>query len=98
MVIGMETALSEALVDCRAGSRERVLPTTAIPSAWIALRSFAIRLTDRYRLARGVAHLNDRLLADVGLGSQDLGLGESLIRGSASDAAFWTYERSGRRR
>jgi hypothetical protein len=98
MVIGVETALSEALVDCRAGSRERVLPTTAIPSAWTAPRSFAIRLADRHRLARGVAHLNDRLLADVGLRPEDLGLGESLIRGSASDAAFWAFERSGRRR
>jgi uncharacterized protein YjiS (DUF1127 family) len=98
MVIGMELALLEALVDGPAESRERAFPTTAISSAWTALRSFAIRFADRRRLGRDMAHLNDRLLADVGLRPEGLGLGESLIRGSASEVFLWASDKRGRRR
>ena len=95
MTTGMETALFEALVDCRATARENAAATRWIASAGTTLRSFAIRLADRYRLGCGIAHLNDRLLADVGLSPQDLGLSESLMRGSASDAGFWAFDKRG---
>jgi hypothetical protein len=97
MTIGMETALFEALADCRATARKNALVTPVIASAWSALRSFAIHLADCYRLARSIAHLNDRLLADVGLGSRDLGLGESLIRGAASEVTLWVFDKRCRR-
>jgi hypothetical protein len=38
----------------------------------------------RNRLARSIAHLEDRLLADIGLSSQHLGFAERLARGKAA--------------
>ena len=96
MTTGMETALFEALVDCRATAHENAVATPWIASAWTALRSFALRSANRYRLGRSIAHLNDRLLADVGLSPQGLGLGESLIRGSTSEATLWAFGKRGR--
>jgi hypothetical protein len=38
------------------------------------------RAASRRRLARSIAHLDDRLLADVGLAPEHRGLGDRLIR------------------
>ena len=65
MTTGMETALFEALADCRATAHKNAVTAPWIASAWTALRSFATRSADRYRLGRSIAHLNDRLLADA---------------------------------
>jgi uncharacterized protein YjiS (DUF1127 family) len=92
----METALFEALADCGETARKNAVATPWIASAWTALRCFAIRFANRYRLGRSIAHLNDRLLADVGLSPEGLGLGESLIRGSASEATLWAFGKRGR--
>jgi len=39
-----------------------------------------MRFVARHRLRRSIAHLDDRLLADIGLSRQDLGFAERLAR------------------
>ena len=46
----------------------------------IALRGMFARISARRRLARSIAHLDDRLLADAGLTPQHRGLGDHLLR------------------
>lgn len=58
--------------------------TGAIRPLWIALRAMLARASARRRLARSIAHLDDRMLADAGLMPQDRGLGDSVIRGFAA--------------
>ena len=54
--------------------------TAAIQSNWAAFRSILARAAARRRLARSIAHLDDRLLTDAGLAPRDRGLGDRLIR------------------
>jgi uncharacterized protein YjiS (DUF1127 family) len=49
------------------------LRLTEVQSAWM-------RLLARRRLRRSIAHLDDRLLADIGLSPEDLGFAERLAR------------------
>lgn len=50
------------------------------PSRWTKLRSIWMQWLARHRLRRSIAHLDDRLLADIGLGPEDLGFSERLMR------------------
>jgi uncharacterized protein YjiS (DUF1127 family) len=76
MTTGVETAVSGARLD-RRGFAHGVAVATA---GWLALRTHLKRWSTRQRMSRGIAHLNDRLLADAGLTPEDLGFGERLIR------------------
>lgn len=58
--------------------------TGAIRPLWSALRDMLARASARRRLARSIAHLDDRMLADAGLAPEYRGLGDSLIRGFAA--------------
>jgi uncharacterized protein YjiS (DUF1127 family) len=80
MMTRMETAMSVAIVDGRAMERKDAIAMPAIASRWTELQSLLKRWLARQRLSRSIAHLDDRLLADVGLTPQDLVLGERLIR------------------
>jgi uncharacterized protein YjiS (DUF1127 family) len=51
-----------------------------IRSQWRALRETHARMLVRRRLARSIAHLDDRLLADAGLTPRHRGLGDHLLR------------------
>ena len=58
-------------------------PTTlpaAIASRLAKLRSAWRRRASSHRLVHSIAHLDDRLLADIGLGPEDLGVAERLAR------------------
>ena len=58
-------------------------PTTlpaAIASRLAKLRSAWRRRASSRRLVHSIAHLDDRLLADIGLGPEDLGVAERLAR------------------
>jgi hypothetical protein len=70
--------------------------TGAIRSLWTALRAMRARASARRRLARSIAHLDDRMLADARLTPQDRGLGDSLIRGFAAVSEIGA-ERAGNR-
>ena len=50
----------------------------AIASRMATLHCGWERQASRRRLARSIAHLDDRLLADIGLGPEDLGYAERL--------------------
>ena len=71
--------------------------TGAIRSLSTALRAMFARASARRRLARSIAHLDDRMLADAGLTPQDRGLGDGLIRGFAAMSQMLTSASASRR-
>jgi len=88
--------MSDAVLDSRATGHDA---TTAAPSVRLgstALRSMSVRWLSRQRLSGGIAHLDDRLLADVGLDPSYLGLGQRLIRRFAPGGDIWPLDRGGR--
>jgi uncharacterized protein YjiS (DUF1127 family) len=58
--------------------------TDAIASQWAKLRCSWTRRSARRRLRRSVAHLDDRLLADIGLSPDDLSITDRLARRQAA--------------
>jgi uncharacterized protein DUF1127 len=68
-----------ALSTGRIRPREHPLAVT-IRATWAAFRSMLARAASRRRLARSIAHLDDRMLADAGLTTEHRGLGGRLIR------------------
>jgi hypothetical protein len=87
--------MSEAVLDRRVMERKDASATSALWSGWVALRLQVVRWLARQRLGRSIAHLDDRLLADVGFNPRDLGLGERLIRRHVAGGDIWPLDRSG---
>jgi Domain of unknown function (DUF1127) len=58
--------------------------TDTIASQWARLHCSWTRRSARRRLHRSVAHLDDRLLADIGLSAEDLSVTERLARRQAA--------------
>ncbi len=87
MTIGMATTMPEAILG--AAESAGAPATAAIASRWAGLRSRWARWLARKRVSRSIAHLDDRLLADVGLSPDDLGSGERFIRRFAAGASIW---------
>ena len=89
MTVRSDLPMQGALVD-----RERQ-PVAAKPSAAIAsrlteLQSAGMRRVGRRRLVRSIAHLDDRLLADIGLSAEHLGFFERVARSRAArDGRYW---------
>ena len=82
MTVRSDLAMQGALAGC-----ERQ-PTTTLPAAIASrlsgLRSAWMRRVGRRRLARSIAHLDDRLLADIGLSAECLGFFERVARSRAA--------------
>ena len=53
-------------------------------SRFAELQSAWSRRVGRRRLARSIAHLDDRLLADIGLSAENLGYAERVVRSRAT--------------
>jgi uncharacterized protein YjiS (DUF1127 family) len=85
--------MSEAILDSR---REAATVAPSVLAGWAALKSLPARWRSRRRLSGGIAHLDDRLLADVGLDPSYLGLGQRLIRRFAPGGDIWPLDRAGR--
>ena len=79
-------------------TRERAAGTLSatIASRMAELRSAWERQASRRRLARSIAHLDDRLIADIGLGPEDLGFAERHARGRATHG-LWAGSKAGPR-
>ena len=67
----------------------------AIASRLAALRLALERWAAHRRLAQSIAHLDDRLLADIGLGSEDLGFAERVARRRAAGFGTWAGSKAG---
>jgi uncharacterized protein YjiS (DUF1127 family) len=77
-------ATREAFVDRQASENVAVKLPPTIAAQWAEFRSAWLRWLAHHRFRRSIAHLDDRLLADIGLGPQELGFAERLIRGRAA--------------
>ena len=80
MTIRSDMAMPGIPVDRRARPHATVSLPNAIASRLLQFQSAWMRLLARRRLRRSIAHLDDRLLADIGLSSQDLGSAERFAR------------------
>jgi hypothetical protein len=78
-----------ALSTGRVRRREHPL-AVAIRANRAAIRAMLARAASRRRLARSIAHLDDRMLADAGLTSEHRGLGDRLIRHFAAVSEMLT--------
>ena len=67
----------------------------SVRGGWMALKSVLARWLSRHRFGGSIAHLDDRLLADVGFDPSDLGLGERLIRRFVAGGDIWPHDRAG---
>jgi uncharacterized protein YjiS (DUF1127 family) len=88
-----DTALPGALFEYPTGQRGKLPAVIASPLA--ELLSAWRRHVRRRRLARSIAHLDDRLLADIGLGPEDLGFSERVARRRATGFGIWAGTKSG---
>jgi uncharacterized protein YjiS (DUF1127 family) len=80
MTTRFDTAIAEAFIDCgtRQGDAAKLPRANAI--RWTELRRVWTSWLARQRLHRSIAHLDDRLLADIGLGREHLGFAERFAR------------------
>jgi uncharacterized protein YjiS (DUF1127 family) len=93
MTTRLEMAMPEAFVDCGARRGEATTLSLAIVSRWTELRCTWRRWLARRRLRRSIAHLDERLLADIGLDPEDLGFAERFAhRRAANLQNFWSLE------
>jgi uncharacterized protein YjiS (DUF1127 family) len=87
-------AMPGNLIEYRASERATGTLRAAIASRLAELRSAWERQASRRRLARSIAHLEDRLLADIGLGPEDLGFSERHARSRATHG-LWAGSKAG---
>jgi len=88
--------MSDAVLDCRAIGRDATTAAPSVRAGWTTLKSLPLRWLSRQRLSGSIAHLDDRLLADVGLDPSYLGLGQRLIRRFVPGGDIWPLDRGGR--
>jgi uncharacterized protein YjiS (DUF1127 family) len=84
MSIRSDLTMPGSLLDYLAKEHATAKLSAAIASRFIEIQSAWKRRAGRHRLARCIAHLDDRLLADIGLSAQDLGFAERVARGRAT--------------
>jgi|SRR3954468_21348933 uncharacterized protein YjiS (DUF1127 family) len=73
----------------RSLDRARATLADVIAARWAVFGALVTRWSARRRLGRSIAHLDDRLLADIGLKPTDHSFGESLIRRFAAGGEVW---------
>jgi uncharacterized protein YjiS (DUF1127 family) len=88
-----DIALPGPLFEYHTVQRAKLPPTIASPLA--ELLSAWRRHMGRRRLARSIAHLDERLLADIGLGPEDLGFAERVARRRATGVGIWAGSKTG---
>jgi len=78
MTVQSALAIQKTLVD---RAKEHTIAVSATAASGLAqLQSAWARRVGRSRLARSIAHLDDRLLADIGLSAEHLGFAERIAR------------------
>ena len=89
MTIRSGMAMPGIPVDRRARPHATLSLPIAIASRLLQLQSAWMRLLARHRLRRSIAHLDDRLLADIGLSSRISVLQNDLPAAVLPATAFW---------
>jgi uncharacterized protein YjiS (DUF1127 family) len=87
-------AVPDNLLEYRTSEHAPATLPAAIALRLTKLRSAWKRQASSRRLARSIAHLDDRLLADIGLGPEDLGFAERFARRRATDG-IWAGSKAG---
>ena len=88
-------AIPTAVLDYHAKQHAVPRLPASIASRLAELRFAWRRRMARRRLARSIAHLDDRLLADIGLGPEHLGFADRLARSGAAFVGMWTAAKPG---
>jgi uncharacterized protein YjiS (DUF1127 family) len=86
---------ASTVLEYHARQRATVKMPAAIASRFAKLRLAWKRRAARRRLARSIAHLDDRLLTDIGLSPEDLGFGERVARRRATGVGIWAGSKTG---
>jgi uncharacterized protein YjiS (DUF1127 family) len=86
MNVRCDMTTPRSFLDYRAKEPATAKLSVAIASRLTELQSAWARRVGRHRLARSIAHLDDRLLADIGLSAGNLGFAERVARSRATDA------------
>jgi len=89
VTVRLDVAMQGVLADRERQPAIATLPA-AIASRLSSVQSAWMRRVRRRRLARSIAHLDDRLLADIGLSAEHLGFSERVARSrTARDGRYW---------
>ena len=95
MTSGSNVAPAGALYKYHARQRSAAKLPAAIASRLAALRLALERWAAHRHLAQSIAHLDDRLLMDIGLGPENLGIAERVARSRASGFVTWADSKGG---
>jgi uncharacterized protein YjiS (DUF1127 family) len=91
MMVRLEMAIPEALVDYHTTKKTAAKLARTITSQWTEFRSAWMCWLARHRLRRSIEHLDERLLADIGLDAEDLGLADRFTRRRAASLQnYWS--------
>jgi uncharacterized protein YjiS (DUF1127 family) len=91
MTTRFEMAMPDAIAGCHTTKNGAGKLPSAIASQWTKFRSSWMDRLARRRLRRSIAHLDERLLADIGLDPEDLGFAERFARRrAASHHDYWS--------
>jgi uncharacterized protein YjiS (DUF1127 family) len=89
----VENRIGLPMPEGRASRAEATKLSLAIASQWTELLCAWMRWSARRRLRQSIAHLDERLLADIGLDPEDLGFAERFARRRAANLQnFWSLQ------
>jgi uncharacterized protein YjiS (DUF1127 family) len=92
MTLRLAPAMGADAAACRRPSSKALTLAHSAASLWTEFCCAWMRWLARKRLQRSIAHLDDRLLSDIGLCPRDLGFAQRLLRSHMAASHVWTLK------
>jgi uncharacterized protein YjiS (DUF1127 family) len=92
MTLWLAAVMGADAAACRRPSSKAQTLAHRAASLWTEFCCVWMRWLARKRLQRSIGHLDDRLLADIGLCPRDLGFAQRLLRGHMAGGNVWTLK------